>query len=82
MSFYPTLFQELRKDPLELWKNTDNSSLKFVRKVCEVAQEDLTDFFTAWGFFEPCNLTIDDYGIYDLTVTQEDIDKTLEEISK
>lgn len=82
MSFYPTLFQELRKDPLELWTNTNNSSLKFVRKVCEVAQEDLTDFFTAWGFFEPCNLTIDDYGIYDLTVTQEDIDKTLEEISK
>ena len=82
MSFYPTLFQELRKDPLELWTNTYNSSLKFVRKVCEVAQEDLTDFFTAWGFFEPCNLTIDDYGIYDLTVTQEDIDKTLEEISK
>ncbi len=81
-AFYPSLFQELRKDPLELWKNTDNSSLKFVRKVCEVAQEDLTDFFTAWGFFEPCTLTIDDYGIYDLTVTQEDIDKTLEEISK
>lgn len=81
-AFYPTLFQELRNDPLELWKNTYNSSLKFVRKVCEVAQEDLTDFFTAWGFFEPCNLTIDDYGIYDLTVTQADIDKTLEEISK
>lgn len=81
-AFYPTLFQELRKDPLELWTNTYNSSLKFVRKVCEVAQEDLTDFFTVWGFFEPCNLTIDDYGIYDLTVTQEDIDKTLEEISK
>lgn len=81
-AFYPTLFQELRKDPLELWTNTYNSSLKFVRKVCEVAQEDLTDFFTAWGFFEPCNLTIDDYGIYDLTVTQADIDKTLEEISK
>ncbi|MBP5455781.1 MAG: leucine-rich repeat protein [Paludibacteraceae bacterium] len=81
-AFYPTLFQELRNDPLELWTNTYNSSLKFVRKVCEVAQEDLTDFFTAWGFFEPCNLTIDDYGIYDLTVTQADIDKTLEEISK
>ena len=81
-AFYPTLFQELRKDPLELWKNTDNSSLKFVRKVCEVAQEDLTDFFTAWGFFEPCTLTIDDYGTYDLTVTQEDIDKTLAEIAK
>ena len=81
-AFYPTLFQELRNDPLELWSNTYNSSLKFVRKVCEVAQEDLTDFFMAWGFFEPCHLTIDDYGTYDLTVTQADIDKTLEEISK
>lgn len=81
-SFYPTLFQELRKDPLDLWNNTDNSSLKFVRKVCEVAQEDLTDFFTAWGFFEPCSLTIDDYGVRSLKVLQEDIDKTLEEISK
>ncbi|MBO4531048.1 MAG: leucine-rich repeat protein [Paludibacteraceae bacterium] len=81
-SFFPTLFKELREDPLSLWENTDNSSLKFVRKVCEVAQEDLTDFFTAWGFFEPCELTINDYGTYSLTVTQEDIDKTLEEISK
>ncbi len=81
-SFYPTLFQELRKDPLTLWTDTDNSSLKFVRKVCEVAQEDLTDFFTAWGFFEPCELTIDDYGVHTLSVSQEDIDKTLAEISK
>lgn len=81
-SFYPTLFQELRNDPLSLWENTDNSSLKFVRKVCEVAQEDLTDFFSAWGFFEPCSLVIDDYGVHTLTVTQEDIDKTLAEISK
>ena len=81
-SFYPTLFKELREDPLALWNNTDNSSLKFVRKVCEVAQEDLTDFFTAWGFFEPCSLTIDDYGVRSLKVLQEDIDKTLEEISK
>ncbi len=81
-SFYPTLFQELRKDPLELWDNTNNSSLKFVRKVCEVAQEDLTDFFTVWGFFEPCSLTIDDYGVRSMEVLQEDIDRTLEEISQ
>lgn len=81
-SFYPTLFQKLREDPLALWDNTDNSSLKFVRKVCEVAQEDLTDFFTAWGFFEPCQLVIDDYGVRNLTVSQDDIDRTLAEISQ
>jgi hypothetical protein len=81
-SFYPELFKALRDDPLELWNNTNNSGLKFVRKVCEVAQEDLTEFFDAWGFFEPCRLTIDDYGTRSMTVNQSDIDITLDEISK
>lgn len=81
--FYPNLFKELRKDPLVLWKNSNNSSLKFVRKVCEVAQEDLTDFFAAWGFFEPFNnMTIEDYGSHTMTVRQADINRTLNEISK
>ena len=82
-AFYPTLFQELRKDPLTLWNNTNNSSLKFVRKVCEVAQEDLTDFFAAWGFFEPCtNLSVEDYGSHTMTVRLVDINRTLAAISK
>ncbi len=82
ITFYPRLFQELRKDPLTLWSNTDESMLKFVRKVCEVANEDLTDFFRVWGFFEPIDTLIDDYGYKHITVTQEQIDATLEEISK
>lgn len=82
-AFYPTLFQELRRDPLVLWNNTNNSSLKFVRKVCEVTQEDLTDFFAAWGFFEPCtNLSVEDYGSHTMTVRQVDINRTLAAISK
>lgn len=82
-AFYPTLFQELRKDPLVLWQNANNSSLKFVRKVCEVAQEDLTDFFAAWGFFDAFNnVTIDDYGSHTFSVRQTAIDKTLAEISQ
>lgn len=84
-SFYPNLFKALREDPLTLWtsSNNRNSGLKFVRKVCEVAQEDLTEFFTAYGFFEPVrNLAIDDYGAHTLTVRQTDIDKTLAEIAQ
>ena len=82
-SFYPTLFQELRKDPLVLWTNTNNSALKFVRKVCEIAQEDLTDFFAAWGFFEPfTNLSVEDYGAHTLSHRLTNINKTLQEISK
>ncbi|MBO4730887.1 MAG: leucine-rich repeat protein [Bacteroidaceae bacterium] len=82
-AFYPTLFKELRDDPLTIWNDSYNSSLKFVRKVCEVAQEDLTDFFTAYGFFEPFNnLAIEDYGAHTMTVKQTDINRTLLEISK
>ena len=82
-SFYPELFKAFREDPMTLWKNSNNSSLKFVRKVCELAQEDLTDFFTLYGFFEPFNnLSIEDYGAHTMTVRQRDIDKTLAEISQ
>ena len=84
MSFYPELFRELRRDPLGTrYSDTKNTCLKFVRKVCELAQEDLTDFFTAWGFFEPVtNLTVNDYGTHTMTVTQADINRTLAEIGR
>ena len=83
-SFYPNLFKELREDPLKLWgSNGNTSALKFVRKVCEVAQEDLTEFFTAYGFFETFrNMPIDDYGAHTMTMRQTDIDKTLAEIAQ
>ncbi len=81
-SFYPTLFKKLREDPLTLY-SSNTGCLKFVRKVCEVAQEDLTDFFTVWGFFEPLNnYLVNDYGAHYMTVSQSDIDKTLAEIAK
>lgn len=73
-SFYPELFTELRNDPLVLGGNATQSLLKFVRIVCKVANEDLTDFFRAWGFFIPTTSSV--------TVTQAEIDATLSEISK
>lgn len=83
-SFYPNLFKALRNDPMVLWqKDSNSSSLKFVRKACEVAQEDLTDFFAAWGFFEPFNnITVNDYGTNTMTVHLADINRTLAEIAK
>lgn len=82
-SFYPNFFKALREDPLELWGSSDSSILKFARKACEVAQEDLTDFFAAYGFFEAYDeRTIGDYGSHSSYSKQEDIDRTLAEISK
>ena len=81
-SFYPELFKALRKDKLILNNSTNNNNggLKFVRKVCEIAGEDLTDFFTIWGFFEPINKTTIDGQ--PLTVTNSGINSTKENIAQ
>ena len=80
-SFYPELFKALRADRMKSMGDgaidNNESNLKFVRKVCEIAQEDLTDFFTIYGFFEPTsNLYVQDYGNHYVTTKQADIDKT------
>ena len=81
-SFYPTLFNALRDDPMTLY-SSNTGCLKFVRKVCEIVQEDLTEFFRLWGFFEPLtNHIVNDYGEHSMTVRQADIDNTLKEIAK
>ncbi|MBO4550574.1 MAG: leucine-rich repeat protein [Bacteroidaceae bacterium] len=85
-SFYPDLFKALRDDPLTLYNSTNNNNggLKFVRKVCEIAQEDLTDFFNIWGFFEPIKAgsTINDYGSHAIAVTNAGIKSTKNQIAK
>ena len=83
-SFYPELFKALRKDKIVPYgSNTNNSGLKFVRKVCEVAQEDLTDFFTVYGFFEPAtNRYLECYGDHYVTNRQLDINSTKRKIAQ
>lgn len=77
-SFYPNLFKALREDRIVPYgSNTLNSGLKFVRKVCEVAQEDLTDFFTAYGFFEPTSRRyLECYGDHWVTTRLQDVTAT------
>lgn len=82
-SFYPELFKALRKDKLKTYStDTKNSGLKFVRKVCEIAQEDLTDFFTVHGFFEPTeNKYLECYGDHYITNKKLDINSTKRNIA-
>ena len=85
-SFYPELFKALRADRMQSQGSpidNNNSNLKFVRKVCEIAQEDLTDFFTVYGFFEPTNnLYVEDYGDHYVTTRKADINRTKATIAK
>ena len=86
-SFYPELFKALRADPLKLYNpdavSGSQSVLKFMRKACEVAQEDLTDYFTVWGFLETMtNRYIEDYGDHKLTVSKTAINNVLKKVNK
>ncbi|MCH5345944.1 MAG: M60 family metallopeptidase [Muribaculaceae bacterium] len=85
--FYPRLMQLLRQHPLtKTVKTAGNHNerydmLHFAKMCCIAAEEDLTDFFTAWGFFVPLqDYEIDDYSLYNACLTQEDIDAVKAEI--
>ena len=77
--FFPTLFQMLREDPLPsefagyfgMTENPGASQLKYAEKVCEAANLDLTDFFEAWGFYRPVDITYEQYGSARYRVTDE-----------
>ena len=85
--FYPRLYELLRNYPLKKVTrpgkhNERYDQLQFAKMCCLAAGEDLTDFFTAWGFFEPFDyMYIGDYSIYDAYLTQEDIDAVKAEIA-
>ncbi|MBO4550575.1 MAG: leucine-rich repeat protein, partial [Bacteroidaceae bacterium] len=83
-SFYPELFKALRADRIVPYgSTTKNSGLKFVQKVCEVAQEDLTDFFTVHGFFEPAtNRYLECYGDHHITNRKAEINGTKNKIAQ
>lgn len=90
--FYPNLYRALRNDHLDRRQGVTirlkDESLKFVRYACDVAGEDLTEFFKVFGFFEvPQNNGYslgyykDDYGSYYIdtnpTTVNQDIEETL-----
>ena len=86
--FYPNLFKLLREKPLKKTAGGTinygrNDLLHFVKKCCEAAGEDMTDFFEAWGFFVPMSSAqFDDYGTYVLTSSKAMIKDAKEEIAK
>ena len=74
-TFYPRLFDALRHDPLIKGSETyaKDDQLKFAEKCCEIAQMDLSEFFDAWGFFEPMtNAVVGDYGTFNVNLTMEE----------
>ena len=78
--FYPKLFELLRKNPMSkgYTQSGKTSILHFYQLCCDAAQEDLTEFFRAYGFFKVMNNRfVGDYSNSEYTQSQADIDKAI-----
>ena len=78
--FYPRLFEILRNNRLSggYYQQGKTSILRFYQHCCDAAQEDLTEFFRAYGFFRVMsNRLVGDYSNSEYTQSQEDIDAAI-----
>lgn len=78
--FYKDLFEAVRTRRDQATPGA--SQLEFTVIASEIAGLDLTEFFTKWGFLEPIDAVINDYGKASVTVTTSMINDTKQRISK
>ena len=78
--FYPKLFELLRHNPMSggYYQQGKTTILHFYQMCCEAAQEDLTEFFRAYGFFRVMSSRfVGDYSNSEYTQSQADIDAAI-----
>lgn len=75
--FYKDIYEFVRVTPDVSLSSSDQglSQLQFVKAACDIAQLDLTEFFVMWGFLKPIDKSFDDYGMYQFSITQAEIDE-------
>jgi hypothetical protein len=80
--FYADVMEQMRRRPdAGSGKDSIRNQFEFVKICCEVSEMDLTEFFDQWGFFWVGELTVNDYGKYNYTITQEMVDATKSHIA-
>ena len=81
--FYADVMEEMRHRP-DAGSGDDSikNQFEFVKICCDVAKLDLTHFFDKWGFFWVGQVTVNDYGKYHFTITQQMVDETKEYIER
>ena len=79
--FYPDMYHIMRTSN-DIPEEYGARQLNFVKVCCDIAKEDLTDFFEKWGFFTICDEIIDDYGNKRLTITEEMVNAVKEHASQ
>lgn len=88
-TFFQELFEKLRKTPMTASTNESSPGsgstdfLRFAKFCCDVAQEDLSEFFEFYGMFRPTqNFKVGDYTNTYFTTTQADINAAKEYMKK
>lgn len=71
--FWPTLFKLMRNLHIGEGEDCGRKQLEFAKMASKAANENLTDFFETWGFFEPVQDKVYQYGTYDYIVTEQQI---------
>lgn len=76
-------------DVAQIVRNTDESrmsdgqlQLNFMRNVCDIVKEDLSDFFIRAGMLKPIDKYMDDYGRAQLTITRQQCDELVKYLSR
>ena len=78
--FYKDVHEQVRLNPDPA--DDGMCQLEFVKVVCDVAGEDLTGFFEAWGFLSPIDQDISDYGTRRMTITEEQVSELKDYIAE
>ncbi|MDR1368848.1 MAG: M60 family metallopeptidase, partial [Dysgonamonadaceae bacterium] len=79
--FWQTLFKLLRDDRI-VESDPGAGQLKFAELASRAANENLTEFFERWGFFEPVDAAIEQYGTWNYMVTEAMIRETKSYMAK
>lgn len=72
--FYPDLFAFLRTQT-KITGDPQAQSMKFYRDLCDHTQLDFTDFFQCWGYFNPVDHMITQYGTVRHLLTPEMVEE-------
>ena len=82
--FYPDMFEMARTKtgytPQGPFTNNAEYIFNFVKEACRISGMDLTAFFDKWGFIDPMDATINDYGTQPIRITEADAEQVRNEI--
>lgn len=69
--FFGRVFKNMRDLGMSENEDCGKKQLEYAVACSKAANEDLTDFFEAWGFFKPVNSKVSQYGVFPYKVTQQ-----------